>query len=177
MITLLNNWQEDWLLYHKVTFDGINKLIIINPDEPVVSVKNDIYSAWKEWARIRDHAKFLPAMRSTGGDPIGGASFTGDTYFLINNWRVYIEDACEIDGVIYSDDYPSPFITASNANIVRSTVSNLVQNLGFTGTIDADNTQIAQAVWDFLLADANTSGSVGERISKLLTVAKYLGLK
>lgn len=177
MINLLNNWQEDWLLYHKVVFDGINRLIIINPGEPVISVKNDIYSSWKEWARLRDNAKFLPAVRTTGGDPIGGGQFTGDSYFMTNSWRVYVSDATEINGVLYSDNYPSPFVTAPEANIVRSTVSSLAQSLGFTGTIEADNTQIAGAVWDYLMADANSPGSVGERLGKLLTVAKYLGLK
>jgi len=178
MITFTENlWQEDWLLYHKVVFDGINRLIIINPDEPLISVKNDIYSSWKEWARLRDNAKFLPAIRTTGGDPVGGGQNTGDSYFLINNWQVYVSDATEIVGILYSDNFPSPFVTAPEANIVRSTVSNLVQSLGFTGTITADNEQIAGAVWDYLMSDANTPGSVGERLGKLLTVAKYLGLK
>lgn len=177
MISLLNNWQEDWLLYHKVVFDGINRLIIINPGEPVISVKTDIYSSWKEWVQLRDNGKFLPAIRTTGGDPVGGGQYTGDSYFMINNWRVYVSSATDITGILYSDDYPSPFVTAPEANIVRSIVSNLAQSLGFTGTIEADNTQIASAVWDYLMADADAPGSVGERLGKLLTVAKYLGLK
>jgi hypothetical protein len=178
MIVITENlWQEDWLLYHKVIFDGINRLIIINPNEPTISVKNDIYSSWKEWARLRDNAKFLPALRTTGGDPVGGGQSTGDVYFLINNWRVFVSSASEINGVLYSDNFPTPFVTDPGANIVRSTVSNLTQSLGFTGTIDADNEQIAGAVWDYLMTDANIPGSVGERLGKLLTVAKYLGLK
>jgi hypothetical protein len=178
MIVITENlWQEDWLLYHKVIFDGINRLIIINPDEPSISVKNDIYSSWKEWARLRDNAKFLPAIRTTGGDPVGGGQSTGDSYFLINDWRVFVSSATQIDGIIYSDNFPSPFITDPSANVVRSTVSSLVQNLGFSGTINADNQQIAGAVWDYLMADATSPGSVGERLGKLLTVAKYLGLK
>lgn len=177
MINTLNLWQEDWLLYHKVVFDGINRLIIINPGESAISVKTDIYSSWKEWSRLRDNAKFLPAIRTTGGDPVGGGQFTGDNYFMINNWRIYISDATDITGILYSDNYPSPFVTAPEANIVRSTVSNLAQSLGFSGTIEADNTQIAGAVWDYLMADAASPGSVGERLGKLLTVAKFLGLK
>ncbi len=178
MVTITQNmWQEDWLLYHKVAFDGINRLIIIDPDQSQISVKIDLYSSWKEWSRLRDNVKFLPAFRTTGGDPVGGGQFAGDIYFLVNNWRIYISKACEISGVIYSDNYPSPFVTDPAANIVRSTVSNLTQSLGFTGTIDADNEQIAGAVWDYLISDANTPGSVGERLGKLLTVAKYLGLK
>lgn len=176
MITTIENmWQDDWLLYHKVIFDGINRLILINADEPTISVKNDIYSSWKEWARLRNNAKFLPAIRATGGDPTSGGQSTGDVYFLINNWQIYVSSATEIAGVIYSDDFPSPFITSPQANIVRSTVSSLVQTPATLDTID--NQEVASAVWDYLLNDANITGSMGERLSKILTVAKYLGLK
>jgi hypothetical protein len=77
-------FQEDWSLLHKCTFDGINKIITVGPNTSTVSVRTDIYSDWKEWSQIRDNAKFLPAIRTTGGDPIGGGAFTGDVYFLIN---------------------------------------------------------------------------------------------
>lgn len=177
MITLLNTWQEDWLLYHKVVFDGENRLIIVNPGEPLISVKADIYSSWKEWAKLRDNAKFLPAIRTTGGDPVGNDQYSGDIYFTINNWRIFVSTAAEIVGTVYSDDYPNPFVTVPGANIVRNTVSNLTQSQGFSGTIEVDNTQNAAVIWDYLMSDATTPGSVGERLSKLLTVAKYLGLK
>ena len=36
----------------KVTFDGPNKLILINHGEVSIDVKEDIYSGWKEWASI-----------------------------------------------------------------------------------------------------------------------------
>ena len=50
-------WQmfgnDYWTLYHKVTFDGENRLIIINDGELNINVKQDIYSDWKEWALSR----------------------------------------------------------------------------------------------------------------------------
>lgn len=177
MVILENMWQEDWLLYHKVVFDGINRLIIVNPNESQISVKTDIYSNWKEWVRLRDNAKFLPALRTIGGDSIGGGKTAGDIYFTINNWKILVSEDCTIDGVIYSDNFSSPFTVPEEAKIITNVVSNLVQNLGFNGTLDVDTTGTAEAVWDYLMADANTPGSVGERLGKLLTVAKYLGLK
>lgn len=177
MINTLNLWQEDWLLYHKTIFDGINRLIIVTPGTSSISIKQDIYSSWKEWAQLRDHAKFLPAVRTTGGDPVGGGEFTGDAYFLINGWRIYVNQGCDIVGNIYSDDYPSPYVTVEGANIVRSTVSSLTQSLGFTGTVDADNNLIAEAVWNYLMTDITSTGTMGDRMKKLLTVAKFLGLK
>lgn len=178
MVTMTQNmWQEDWLLYHKVAFDGINKLVLIDPGQTNIDVKTDLYSSWKEWARLRDHAKFLPAFRTIGGDELGGGQKAGDLYFTNNGWRILVSSSCNIVGTVYSDDYPSPFITPDDTKIVRSTVSNLVQSLGFSGTIEVDNTQNAAVIWDYLMSNATTPGSVGERLSKLLTVAKFLGLK
>lgn len=177
MLTPIIMYQEDWLLYHKVTFDGINKLIIINPNEQQISVKEDIFSSWKEWTRLRDNAKFLPAVRTIGGDNIGNGQKAGDTYFTINGWRILTSDSCTITGIVYSEDFPSPFISPANVKIVTNSVSNIVQSLGFSGTINVDNTGAAKEVWDYLMSEANIPGSVGERLGKLLTVAKYLGLK
>lgn len=119
-------YWEFWLLYHKCVFDGINKLIIITPSANAISVKEDIYSAWKEWSLVEDNGKFLPAIRTTGGDPIGAGSYTGDVYFLINGWRILVNHSCEIDGVIYSDDFPTPLLAADTAQIVTNKVSSLV---------------------------------------------------
>lgn len=178
MVTMMQNaWQEEWLLYHKVIFDGVNKLIMINANEPEVSAKQDIYSSWKEWVLLRDNSKFDPALRVTGGDPIGGGAATGDVYFTINGWRVLLQNTSKINGVIYSDDFDTPYTTLNDTKLVINNVSSLVQSLGFTGSLTVSPTVTAQDVWDYLLAEADAPGSVGERITKLLTVAKFLGLK
>lgn len=111
---------------HSCIFDGENKLIYVNPVITAVNVKEDVYSDWKEWALVRDNAKFLPAIRTTGGDPVGGGEFTGDVYFLINGWRIIIDHSLNIDGVIYSDDFPSPFVQVEGTQIVTNKVSSLV---------------------------------------------------
>jgi hypothetical protein len=122
--------QEGAVGPQKCVFDGENKLIYVNPDDSEISVKQDVYSAWKEWVSVRDNAKFLPAIRVTGGDPIAGTtSFTGDTYFLINGWRFLIDHSLNIDGVIYSDNFPSPFIQQAGTQIVTNKVSSLVQTV------------------------------------------------
>lgn len=133
-----SNWQF-WAPYNptlgfygtqKCVFDGPNKLIYVNQQDSEISIKQDVYSAWKEWASFNDNSKFLPAIRVTGGDPIAGTtSFTGDTYFLINGWRFLIDHSLSIDGVIYSDDFPSPFIQQQGTQIVTNKVSSLVQTV------------------------------------------------
>ena len=51
----------------KVTFDGPNKLILINEGETSVDVQADVYSNWKQWSLQRDNTKFLQAISTLGG--------------------------------------------------------------------------------------------------------------
>lgn len=128
-----NNWGL-WQLYHKVTFDGINKLIIINYDVSAINVKTDIYSDWKEWVTVLDNAKYLQAIRTIGGDAIGGGQYAGDMYFLMNGWKIYVDHSVNIDGVVYSEDGLSPFVVPSDTNIVQNKVSNIVNTVSVGGS-------------------------------------------
>jgi len=137
MLPIWPNWWEDWNLYHKVTFDGVAKLIICNPGETQINVKEDIYSAWKEWVLIRDHSKFPEAIRNVGGDPITEILSLGATFFLMNGWRIRpAEESYDlyINGNLYVNEGGSPFVdTLGEWNVkIISTVSNLIDtiNLG-----------------------------------------------
>lgn len=72
----------------KVTFDGPNRLILINEGETEIDFREDVYSNWKEWTQARDNAKFLPALTVVGGDPLPGDRILGTTFFLENGWRI-----------------------------------------------------------------------------------------
>src|SRR3989304_1070093 len=122
-----------WPLNHKVVFDGVNRQIIINQGVSAVNVKFDIYSDWKEWSLLRDHLKFLPAIRVIGGDPtdIINGKYAGDIYFLMNGWQIVIPHGVAVYGVIYHDDPIQPFLVLDGGG-VRSTESNLVQTVRST---------------------------------------------
>lgn len=150
LMLLWQVWGTDlWELYHKVTFDGPNRLIIVNDDELNIDVKVDIYSDWKEWALQRDYLKFLPACRSVGGDPTVGGNFLGSTFFTINDWRIVVSDSTIFDGNLFSDDFDSPFLAAEGAVVARQQFSNLVDTVG--ATIDPD---------DIIAAGLVTSGDL-----------------
>jgi len=109
--TFYHNQNDYWSLYHKVTFDGENKLIIVNDDVTSLDVKIDLYSDWKEWKLLRDHGKFFPALRSIGGDPTVQSQFAGDIYFTINGWRIVVDlTKVRINGVMFSDDFESAWV-------------------------------------------------------------------
>lgn len=149
LLTIQAPWSQDWQLYHKVVFDGTNKLIYINPNESVVSVKEDIYSAWKQWLQVRDNSKFLPAIRTIGGDPVGGGKFAGDIYFLMNGWQIVIDHTVALEGTLYHDDGINPYIIEEGG--VTATVSNLAYAIesatgGLTPSQQIQLDKILQAV-------------------------------
>jgi len=197
-------WNE-WELYGKVTFDQINQLIIANPGVTTLSVKEDIYSAWKRWVAVQLNSRATQAMRTTGGDPAGD-QFTGDTYFLINEWRLqYDPSLVALNGILYSDDFDSPIINLTGDIVYQSVVSNLAvgvvqtENIvtGDVGAVAADvrlelEPELAEIsdtnikvqdiptdVWSKPKSEVEgVSGSVGEWVTKkLLTFQAWFAQK
>lgn len=126
--TFYHNEADIWSLYQKVIFDGENKIITVADGVTTLDIQEDLYSDWKEWISLRDYTKFLPAIRTIGGDPTSGGQKAGDIYFLINGWRIAIslEDTA-VSGVLYSDDYDTPWISKTTGNpVYPASVSNLV---------------------------------------------------
>lgn len=142
---------EEWALAEKVSFNGVTRRITVNPGVTTLSIRDDVYSAWVRWVEREDNARFLPAMRYSGGDPIPGGE-TGVTFFLSNGWKLeYDANVVAISGVLYSDNYPTPYWSATDQPIFPATVSSLVnsavsyQNV-VTGTALTPE-QTAAAVW------------------------------
>jgi hypothetical protein len=121
--------QDYWLLYLKVSFDGVTKLITVNSNESVIDVQEDLYSAWKRWIQTRDNLKYINAMRSVGGDPTVGGEFLGATFFVTNGWRIVLTNATTIEGNIFSDDFDTPYLTEEGVVIAFSKVSNLIDKV------------------------------------------------
>ena len=138
------------------TFIGIDK-IITPTDAPIGGVIDfdiqDLYSRWVDWFLTSDNSKFLPAMRSVGGDPLPGSKKLGITYFLLNGWKIRPYEASHIfnvDGNLYCEDGSSPYvstlgiynvmITSSVSNLVDSTVQQLpeIEYASYNGGVTID---------------------------------------
>ena len=131
-----------WQLYHKVTFDGVNKLIIVNPGVTSLDVKTDLYSDWKEWVRNEDYLKFLPPFSTVGGEPIVGGQSLDVTYFLINGWKIkpyYGSYTLNIIGNLFEVDGGSVKV---DADVVANVPNNIAINLNtsvIVRTIDVES--------------------------------------
>jgi len=133
-----NNWDY-WNLFHKVTFDGPNKLILIGYGITDIDIKVDIYSDWKEWAELRDNLKYEAALRTVGGDPTVGSAFLGSTYFLINGWRIRTWEGnheLNMDGNLFVDGGGSLFVNTLRPWTVQTSIlrSNLVDIVVVSGS-------------------------------------------
>jgi len=72
-----------------ITFDGVNKIITLDSGVTLVDASG-IYSDWKEWVMLSDNAKYQPAFRVVGGDPVTATQNAGSYFFLQNQygWRI-----------------------------------------------------------------------------------------
>ena len=131
MLPMFYNQWDYWGLFNKVTFDGPNKLIYIVDEVTEIDVKRDIYSAWKEWVLVGGHvnAKYLAAIRGTGGDPLGGGTFLDGYFFLINGWKLVppkdnLTADINITGNLYDEAGGNIFASPDpDVRLIRSTVS------------------------------------------------------
>lgn len=150
----------------KLIFDGPNKRISLESGITSFSVKNDLYSGWKRWASLSDNTKYLPAIRTIGGDAVGGGLYAGDIYFLMNGWQIYIDQNIKVIGTLYHDDPIDTYIILSGGGVTAS-VSNLAYAYNTTGVIvptvqeirseiDTNSSQLAliKASTDSILIDS-----------------------
>lgn len=143
-----------------VTFDGPNKIIIVNNGVTQISVKTDLYSDWKEWVLTDDNSKYLPAFRVIGGDNITETVSVDGTYFLINGWRIRPYEGnhvLTISGNLYVDGGGSPVISTLGTynvlvNLITSNIVNLV-------TVSTGSAVTSQDKLDIISGVGNNLGS------------------
>lgn len=160
------NFWDLWLLYHKAIFDGVAKLIYIAPGVTEINVQVDLYSDWKEWALIYQNPQYLAAMRAVGGDPLPGGVVLGNTFFLINGWRIVLNHGVRFVGNLYTEEGDSPFITVDGVEIAISEVSNLVDRVDVPAAIG--EAALASAVWS-QASGSFAAGTFGAHIANLVT--------
>jgi hypothetical protein len=74
---------------------------------------------------------------------------------------------------------PNPSTTMTEATITNAILTALLTDYSDTGNVaeGIQNASSAGNPWSALIDDNNDAGTFGERVQKLLTVAKFLGLK
>lgn len=182
MQTIFNyGFWELWSLYHKVTFDGANRIIYVNPEVTELDIKIDVYSNWKEWIKaVPENAGWLPAIRTIGGDPTITGEFAGDIYFLINGWKIYLDlTKVRITGALFSDDFDSAYYTYNGITQYPAQVSSIV--VGSAQLADSESISNSLSSIQSTTTSTNTtvnsiSSSNATILAKVLEVWQLMGL-
>jgi hypothetical protein len=122
-----------------ITFDPSALTVVVADSPNDVEVPAQLlYSAWKEWLLLSDNAKYPPAFRTIGGDPLGGGVTAGDYYFLANDagWRLKLAEydhRLDVTGNLYPEDAALALYTSTtggyDVSFTRS-LSSLTQTAG-----------------------------------------------
>ena len=150
-----------------ITFDAANKRIIL--DSTAVT-SSQIWIEWIDWVASSDNGKYLPALKQVGGDTLGGGLLIPPYMFLLNGWRLRpmeTDHDLTITGNLFVEGGGTPVVrTLGQYQVnVNYTVPVQAQGISTTGSTAPTASETAEAVWAHSFAN------------KLLTVAKFLGLK
>lgn len=119
-----------------LNFDGPARRIVLSAGTTALSVR-DLWSRWVDWQAQDDHAKFLPALATIGGEPIDAAAGTRiPVYaFLRNGWRIRPQEASHTltvgDGIVLVEGGGDPFVNPPGGHTVRINYQQPVQAIAF----------------------------------------------
>ena len=121
----------------KVTFDGVSKTITVSAGVTSIEVGSDLYSDWKDWAAL--NPQFLAAFRTFGGDPTASGQFAPRYFFLLNGWRVVVNNlTLAVDGNLYTQEGDTPFVQV-NSQITHKTSDASVVSSGSGLSLEQDS--------------------------------------
>lgn len=173
-------WQWDPNFYpgQKVAFDPNTKRIYVAEGVTLLNVKEDLYSAWKEWNISSPEYPFPiareVAISAIGGEQITQTVFVGSTFFLENGWRIkpwpsgngYV---LTIVGNLFTREAgENPVVPESNVtiNLERSSLAT-ASLVGIDEALDQIQDQIdtiANKVWLVNASGEDNYGTVVQRI-------------
>lgn len=162
-----------------VTFDGTQKLIICNPGTVSLTAQG-LYSDWKEWVQSGQGINYLPAFEAIGGQPLPGGLFAGQTYFLVNNWKIKPQSAnhrLAIIGNLYTSDGSPATVSVPGYTIeISLNTSSQAQ-----GIVTSGSSLTAGDVWSHadrsLTSTANITTAILAAIAALPNSATIAELK
>jgi len=155
----------------KVVFDGDNRLIYVAPQYSSISVKVDVYAAMKRWLQRRQNTQYYPPVRTIGGDSVGtSGQYAGDIYFLFNNWYMIIDHQVSVNGILYSDNYSTPYSITAGGGVIAN-VSNLAYSYNTIGSVVPTAAQIATQVWTTPTSGQTDVSTMGGQVTATKTQA------
>lgn len=158
------------------TFDGVTRRVILTAGTTEFTVE-DLWSRWVDWYLTGDNSKYLPAMRSVGGDPISATKSLGSSFFMINDWRIRPQEAdhwLRVTGNLFTDPAgSSPYVPT--LGVFNVTIEATVSNLSDVTTVSTGGSALTEAEHDQLMGLPTTTLLSDER-TQLLAIPLESGL-
>lgn len=132
-----------------ITFDKINKLIVITTDTEVTI--QDLIDNIRDYED--ENLEIASIANAYGKQDLGGGAKVGITLELINNWRIKFEDRDPPDYIVC-----------------------IIKGGNLVAINDYDNNPICSSAYTQIILAQSTSPTLIEE-EKFLTVAKFLALK
>jgi hypothetical protein len=161
----------------------VAKNIIVGAGDLTLQIQ-ELYDKVRDYEDEPGNLDLKQIISAGGKEPLGGSVQVGITATLLDGWQVLFTTTSQdtrLDGgnIVAVDEVGSNQSPLANADIVTIAASSSATIVATgSGVLPSDIDDIADAVWDEAIVDHTSGGSFGEYIqSKLLTVAKFLGLK
>ena len=140
----------------KVTFDGVNKIIQVQPGITELFFDTDVYAVWKTWAS--SNLNYLQAIQKYGGETlIPNQLFISYAFIMLNGWKIRpdpVQNILTIKSNVFASDGSNIYILPVGPDII---VNVEVESAGgLTTAQDATLTQISNQmieVWRVLGLD------------------------
>jgi hypothetical protein len=161
----------------KVTFNGNTRIIEILPSIETLDVQIDLYSEWKRWSVLENNLKYLQAFRTFGGDPTISGQFAPRYFFLMNGWRVVVDNGEDVNvGVnLFTDELDTPFILGSNSTVTLRNSDSPVVDTGISQSLDYDGMVVVNESIG-VAGDEYPTGTLGQPASNI-SFAKIIAEK
>lgn len=170
--------QVDDLVYTSAINYNYNTLFaskVIQMDSSLdVWVVPEVYSEWKNLIRVSDNMQYDFAFRIVGGDEIDDPKYIPKYTYLINGWKGLPASADYTlnvtDGILLVDGGGDPFDDATGYT-VRINYEQPVQAITVAtgGGGGPTPEEVAEAVWNALVASHVVSGSFGKMVQDIQT--------
>jgi hypothetical protein len=150
-----------------LTIDWENQLINVTSPQSDVLVQ-DLIDFIRTEEPCCEGIAYGKVANATGKDSLGGAASTGITLTLLDNWQLKFWDGsytATISGgnlIVGPGGDPVAYTAGVQVVIIQSAASTLV--VTGSGVLPSDISDIADAVWDEVLADHLDVGSTGEAL-------------
>lgn len=155
----------------KVTFDGVNKIIQVQPGVTELFFDTDVYAVWKNWATT--NLNYLQAIQKYGGETlVPNQLFISYAFILLNGWKIRpdnVQHILTIKSNVFSSDGSQVYVLPVGPDIIVNVETESAG--GLTTLQDANLTQVTlqmQEVWRLLGLD-NTSPVLVTKIGRIAT--------